>query len=70
MTPALSGRTGFKDPFQLVWCLAFGFLVGLTAMAFVLAAGWGMMAAISVYAVAGSLGLLGMAASALLPDRT
>ena len=45
--------------------LAFGVLVGLTAAAVILALGGGVMAALLAYPVAGSLGLIGMAATAL-----
>ena len=45
--------------------LAFGVLVGLTAAALILAFGGGVMAALLAYPLAGSLGLLGMAATAL-----
>lgn len=65
MNPALSGEPAHQDSSLLVCCLAFGILVGITAIAFVLTAGLGMIVAMSAYAVAGSLGLLGMAASAL-----
>jgi O-antigen ligase len=54
---------------MVVGFLVFGFLVGITAVAFVLATGGGVMAAIFTYVVAGSFGLVGMAATALWRDK-
>jgi hypothetical protein len=49
----------------MIGFMAFGVLMGLTAGTIVLSMGGGVMAAILAYAVVGSLGLLGMAATAL-----
>jgi hypothetical protein len=66
MTTAVSGRPVRS---LLVGFLAFGFLVGMMGGAYVLATGGGVMAAIITYVVAGSLGLVGMAATALWRDN-
>jgi len=49
----------------MIGFMAFGILMGLTAGTIVLTLGGGMLAAVLAYAVVGSLGLLGMAATAL-----
>ena len=49
----------------MIGFMAFGILMGLTAGTIVLTLGGGMLAAVLAYAVVGSMGLLGMAATAL-----
>ena len=49
----------------MIGFMAFGILMGLTAGTIVLTFGGGMLAAVLAYAVVGSMGLLGMAATAL-----
>lgn len=65
MMPALSDQPARQERPLLLGFLAFGFLVGLTAMTCVLAIDGGVMAAIIAYVVAGSLGLVGVAATTL-----
>ena len=49
----------------MIGFMAFGILMGLTAGTIGLTLGGGMLAAVLAYAVVGSMGLLGMAATAL-----
>lgn len=69
MTSARSGQPALQERSLLLGSLAFGFLVAITAVVFVMAAGGGVIAAIIAYVAAGSLGLVGMAATALWRDH-
>ncbi len=54
---------------MLVWLLAFGVLVGITAAVFAFSAGASPLMALLIYASGGSLGLLTMALSFSLRPR-
>lgn len=65
MISALCGYPSMQGKSLMIGLIAFGVLVGLTAGTIVLTLSGGVMAAILAYAVAGSLGMLGMAATEL-----